>query len=592
MSSVKLLLTGVFGPYGVKNRYAESLGMQMELLNNQITRMQGVHSPRQSYWTFPLYLLAENVSVDTTVLDFPRWKDFKRELKKGYTHVGINFILPNALKAKRMAEYVSEKYPKVKIILGGYGAAIPKIRKLMPFDALCKGEGVSWLRKYFGNRVDAPIKHPAILGPAYEKIYGFRGKPRGSILMPGVGCENACRFCATSHKFEKKYISLLTTGKDAFEACRRSEEELGSTGFSIMDENFLKQPARARQLLEEMTANKKPYVFDIFSSAEVVKMMGVDFLVRLGVRMVWIGVESKYSNHDKTRGIDVRGLIEELRSKGIIVNASTILFQDHHNDTTIREEIDWVINLNSDLIQFMNYTPLPGTRLHDELKEEGRLKRLECRHVHGAGELAFEHPHFKDRKVHAEYLKKAFKKKYLADGPGVVNMALTAVQGLARARKDYRERQRLGLSWNPETLTYERSETRDPDEFMLLRIRKMERIAMNIRLILLPAFVFAPNLKARRKVRQVARLYRREMGSPGLKLVLMSSVLVVTGAIEQLRLLFNRFTGRESIVYNPPVKLTRYRGNRELVCDTDEISSSRTERDEAPASPACTSEKR
>ena len=59
----KLLLTAVFGPYGIKNRYAEGIGMQMELLNNQITRQQGIHSPRQNYWTFALYLLAENVSV-------------------------------------------------------------------------------------------------------------------------------------------------------------------------------------------------------------------------------------------------------------------------------------------------------------------------------------------------------------------------------------------------------------------------------------------------------------------------------------------------------------------------------------------------
>ena len=60
MPSNKLLLSAVFGPYGVKDEYAENLGMQMELLNNQITREQGVHSPRQSYWSFGLYLLAEN----------------------------------------------------------------------------------------------------------------------------------------------------------------------------------------------------------------------------------------------------------------------------------------------------------------------------------------------------------------------------------------------------------------------------------------------------------------------------------------------------------------------------------------------------
>jgi hypothetical protein len=458
--------------------------------------------------------------------------------------------------------------------LGGYGASTPNIRKYMPFDALCRGEGVSWLREYFGNRTDVPIKHPAIYGPAYERIYGYSGKPRGSILMPGVGCENGCRFCATSHQFEKKYSPLLSTGKDVYEACRNSEEKIGSRGFSIMDENFLKHPQRARDLLQLMTENKKPYVFDIFSSAEVIKKMGVDFLVRLGIRMIWIGVESKFNTYEKTRGIDIKALIQELRSRGIIVNASTILFQDHHTEETIREEIDWVIGLNSDLIQFMNYTPLPSTTLHNELKSEGRLKKMECRYMTGAGELAFEHPHIKDRVSHAEYLRKAFRKKYLVDGPGIVNMAITAIQGFERARNEYDERQKLGLVWNPETLRYEKSPTPDKDEFMLLRIRKLERIAMNIRPVLVPAFIFAPNSKARKKVRETSKIFRRVLGKPAFKIKLMSAALAVTATIEQLKLIASRLMGRECIIYNPPTKVTAYSGNKDVEKKEDFIQFS------------------
>src|SRR4030042_3502429 len=181
MPQEKLLLTAVFGPYGIKNKYAESLGMQMELLNNQITRMQGVHSPRQSYWTFPLYLIAENISVETTVLDFPKWSNFKNELKKGYTHVGINFIVANVLKAQRMAKYIRENYPEIKIILGGYGTIIPELKEMVPHDAACNGEGVKWTREYFGEDTKAPIKHPVLFAPAYSHFYGAKGPVSGSI---------------------------------------------------------------------------------------------------------------------------------------------------------------------------------------------------------------------------------------------------------------------------------------------------------------------------------------------------------------------------------------------------------------------------
>jgi len=556
MKKEQLLLTSVFGPYGVKNEYAEGLGMQMELLNNQITREQGIHSPRQSYWSFGLYLLAINIFVPTTILDFPSWNDFTKELKKGYTHIGISFIVPNVAKVARMTEYIRENHPEIKIILGGYGTVIPEIEKIVSFDELCIGEGVSWLRKYFGENPEAPIKHPSIHGPAYESIYGFRSKPKGSILMTGLGCNNGCIFCITTHLFKKKYIPLLDTGKDILKACDNAKDQLGSTGFTIMDENFLKKPIRARQLLEEMTKNKKPYVFDIFSSAEVVKEVGVDFLVRLGVRMVWIGVESKFNSHEKTKGIDLKSLFNELQSKGITVIASTILFQDHHDQKTIQEEIDWVISLGSNLVQFMNYTPIPTTVLYDSLKKQDRLKDIDYRFQNGAGELCFEHPHFNDPNDQRNYLRNAFKQKFEDDGPGIVNMAITAITGYKNAKQDYEIRQQNGFCWNKNTLTYEKTDNYQSDEFMELRIRKMQKIALNLRPTLLAAKKFAPNKAAKEKAQHAIDLYNEVLGPPDLKTKIGSILLTCTAIKETGMLKIAKIMGNESIIYQPSVKKT------------------------------------
>lgn len=564
MNDHKLLLSAVFGPYGVKDEYAEGLGCQMELLDNQITRGQGIHSPRQAYWSFSLYLMAQNVSVDTTVLDFPAWEDFTRELEQGYTHVGISFIVPNVLKAKRMAEYIREHHPETTIILGGYGTIIPDIGGIVPCDKICRGEGVRWLREYFGDDAEAPIHHPLILGPAYERIYGYEVKPRGAVLLPGVGCENGCTFCVTSHNFGTRYVPLLRTGKDIFEACLLAEQENGTRGFSIMDENFLKQPVRARELLAEMERHGKSYVFDIFSSAEVVKQLGVDFLVRLGVRMVWIGVESKNNTHTKMKGIDLKALFEELQSSGIIVNASLILFQDHHDERTIQEDIDWVIGLGSSLTQFMNYTAYHTTGLHRQLGKEGRLNDVHFRHQHGQGRLNFDHPHFKDPEDHEEILRGAFRKKYEVDGPAVLSMARAAVRGYMKARDAVAERERLGLTWNPETLRYEKAGNPTPDAFMALRLRKLERIAMNMRPSLLPARVYAPNAAARSKARSTARLFEEAMGKPDLQTRLKSLSLCGLGAVELARLRVARSRGQESVIYQPPSRREVYAGSHGL----------------------------
>jgi len=558
MAPKKLLLTAVFGPYGVKDEYGEELGCQMELLNNQITRQQGIHSPRQSYWSFALYLMAENVSVETTVLDFPGWEAFTAELENGYSHVGISFIVPNVLKAARMARYVRERHPETKIILGGYGTIIPDLHKLVPHDEVCGGEGVRWLRSYFGDDLAAPLRHPVITGPASESIYGLETKPKGGVLLPGLGCENGCTFCVTSHKFNKRYVPLLETGRDVFAACRQSERKNRTTGFSVMDENFLKHPQRARELLEEMERHGKPYVFDLFSSAETIKELGTDFLVRLGVHLVWIGIESRSNKHGKIQGIDIKALIEELQDKGIVVQASSILFQDHHDPRTIQEDIDWVISLNSNLLQFMNYTPYPSTSLYKQMEEEGRLKDVHYRHQHGQGRLIFDHPHFSDPRDHVEILKAAFRQKFETHGPGILNMAITAIEGYRRALADHQRRQRLGLNWNPETMRYEQSATPRPDRFMELRLRKMQKIAMNIRVVLQAARVYAPNSAARARAVSTIKLFNQVLGKPSLADRLKSRALVMTGAYESARLAVHQAKGHESIVRQPPVKRTVY----------------------------------
>lgn len=559
MPKTKLLLTAVFGPYGVRDDYADEVGLQMELLNNQVTRAQGIHSPRQSYWSFGLYLMAENLSVPTTVLDFPTWDDFTKELDNGYTHVGISYIVPNVLKAGRMAKYIRERHPEIKIILGGYGASLPGLQEMVPHDAVCVGEGIRWLRDYFGEDTEAPLKHPALDCLAFEYIYGFASKPRGSVLMTGLGCENGCTFCCTSHKYQKCYVPLLKTGKDVFDACVRGEDEKRTAGFVIMDENFLKRPERARELLAHMEAGRKPYVFDVFSSANTIEELGVDFLIRLGVRTVWIGVESKTYAHAKKQDVDMGALIKELQDKGIIVLASLILFLEHHDQKSIQEDIDWVISLKSNLVQFMNYTPFPGTSLYESLEQDEQLNDVHYRHQHGTGQLCFDHPHFPDPKDHAKILCDAFRKKYKVDGPGILNMAITSVQGYERARKDYEQREKDSLVWNPESLRYEKNATPKRDKFMKQRLRMMWGTALLLRPTLRAAWVFAPNGAARTKALEAIQLFNRVYGKPKLSDHMRSAALVVTGALEFARTLFNRLLGRESIVRQPPCRRTEYR---------------------------------
>src|SRR3974377_2119418 len=117
---MKLVLSSGFGPFAVDDEYGRKEN-KMELFHNQVTREQGIFSYRFNHHSFGLYLMAENVNVPTTVLDFPSLDEFSGELPQGYSHVGISFIGRNVNKARKMAEVVRAESPDTKIILGGHG---------------------------------------------------------------------------------------------------------------------------------------------------------------------------------------------------------------------------------------------------------------------------------------------------------------------------------------------------------------------------------------------------------------------------------------------------------------------------------------
>lgn len=563
MKKTRLLLTTVFQPYGVDDLYAEATGMQMELLNNQITKEQGVHSPRASFWTFPLYILAENINVPTTVLDFPRWQDFVNELKNKYTHVGISCIAANVYKAKRMAEYIRENYPDVKIILGGYVADLPDVGKIVPCDEICSGEGISWLRKYFNEDTSQPIQHPTIHGVARYSLYGLPIQAHDSaVIFPGVGCDKSCYFCATSTKFEHKYIPLLKTGYDIFRVCQQIEKQLGVNRFVIIDENFLAEQERSIELLQEMERNSKAYSFSLFSSADTVNKHGVDFLIRLGVITIWIGIEAPNTPFQKLEGIDIKRLVKELRSNGISVITSSILFMEHHDHQSIQHDIEWAIDIGSDFHQFMALSASPGSPLYNKLKRENRLlPDFSYKELTGLGRLGFKHKKFKSDEI-VPILREAFRKKYTVDGPSILNLTQTALFGYMKVKRDTEYRQSSGIVWNAKKISYHpvtNGQIGTHDNFMYLRISALKERAIALRPILLATQLFAPNASSRKKARYLRHTYQQVFGNQSFKQKLFSVLLICTGCIELIRILLHKIIGKGELVRQPPVRRVEYR---------------------------------
>lgn len=426
----RVLLSGVFGPFGVDDEFGRRENI-MELFHNQVTKAQGAASLRYHHRSFGLYFLAENVQAPVTVLDFPTKKKFEQVLKsERFDAVGISFIVPNFVKAREMARMVRTIQPHAEIILGGHGAAIDGIEKLIACDHVVKGEGIRWLRRYLGEDPNAPIKHPALPAADRRRIFGIPVPGGGPVLVPGVGCVNACRFCATSHFFGKAYTPYFTTGEQLYRTALKVSAEVGSSDFFVMDENFLKSLDRARELLACMERDGKALTFSVFSSAETIETFGVENLVRLGVTFVWLGAESKKEAYAKNQGRDLGKIVRSLRDHGIAVLVSGIVLLEEHTPENVWEDIDYIIGLGGDMTQFMQFTPLPGTRLFHELDAKGLIDHdLPYEEWHGQHLLNWRHPAF-TRDAATQILADAFEAEYDRSSSSLYRMSDTALRGV------------------------------------------------------------------------------------------------------------------------------------------------------------------
>src|ERR1035441_5866518 len=128
----RVLLTSVFSPYAQDDDFGSRRINPMELYHNQVTRAQGAFSLRMFHRSWGIMMIQENISVPSTVLDFPTRDAFAKELTSHhYDIVGISSIIVNVGKVREMCRMVRKLSPDSTIVVGGHVAAIPGIKYMI-----------------------------------------------------------------------------------------------------------------------------------------------------------------------------------------------------------------------------------------------------------------------------------------------------------------------------------------------------------------------------------------------------------------------------------------------------------------------------
>ncbi len=455
----RVLLTSVFGPYAQDDEYGSRAVNPMELYHNQVTRVQGPFSLRMFHRSWGIMMIQENIAAPSTLLDFPTLEQFTEELAAHeYDIVGISSIIPNVGKARKMCSVAREIQPRCAIVVGGHVANIPGIEDMLDADHIVRGDGISWFRRYLGQDENDPIAHPEIFSGFGARTMGVplshRPEHTAAVVIPSVGCPVGCNFCATSAMFggKGKFVNFYETGRDLFDVMSRLEANMGVKSYFIMDENFLLHRKRALELLDLMREHDKDWSIDVFSSARTLQSYSIDELVGLGLSWVWMGLEGEDSSYAKLRHIDTHDLIRRLQANGIRVLGSSIIGLENHTPENIDRVIDYAVSHNTDFHQFMLYTPVPGTPLFAEHHRNGTLlPDVDYADIHGQFAFNFRHPHI-SREQSGEFLRRAFERDYEVNGPSVMRIARTLLQGYSRYKNSADERVRRRIRHEADVL--------------------------------------------------------------------------------------------------------------------------------------------
>ena len=368
---MKVLFTTICRPIGPRHGDGASVGYK--LLYGQVTRAQGLFSPRAVHHHFGLNYIALNIDAPSTVLQYPSRRELIRELKRNqYDYVGVPFILATFHRMTQTVALIRKHSPRSKIILGGYGT-VASDEELKPYgDYICREEGVAFMRRLLGEPFrPLPYEHPHIVSTL--KVFSVPVSRTGMIFA-GLGCANGCDFCSTSHFFKRRHIRLLPTGQDIFKVLCRYQDEDPEVQFTVLDEDFLLNKKRAMEFRDLVLQGRRQFNIFAFASIRALSQYSVSELAELGIDGVWIGYEGTRSGYGKQQGRPLDELFADLRRHGIQVLASMIVGFEYQTPEIIRREFAGLMKLRPAYCQFLIYGPTPGTPFYERVTAEEKIR--------------------------------------------------------------------------------------------------------------------------------------------------------------------------------------------------------------------------
>ncbi len=302
--------------------------------------------------------------------------------------VGITAMTWNAPRAYEISEQYRRK--GIKTVMGGIHASMMHDEAVQFVDSVVIGEAESvWqglLHDFERNELKRFYKGERLslenLARPRNDLYSDRYRLKASVET-ARGCPMDCEFCSVTTFHGRTYRQRPV------EEVLDEIEALNCREFFFSDDNILnygkKAEQRAIQLFRGMVErglNKRwasQVGIDFANNPEVLR-----WARKAGCLAVHIGfesvVEQTLEEMHKVRNLKVgvtnyKEVIKRIHDHGIGVHGAFILGSDGDRKDVFQRSIEFILDSKIDSASFTILTPIPGTRLYNRLRSEGRLLR-------------------------------------------------------------------------------------------------------------------------------------------------------------------------------------------------------------------------
>jgi radical SAM superfamily enzyme YgiQ (UPF0313 family) len=270
------------------------------------------------------------------------------------------------------------------VVMGGYMVSIAYEEAMKHVDSVVVGDAEIAYPKMLQDFEASGTVKPMYNYPIHElknlpiPRYDLLTRKKIGTMLPvqaGRGCTFTCSFCSIACLYEGKYLFRPV---DEVIQDIKEVKRLGFNRFYLIDDNIVSNPKYLKELCEKIKPLKMKWAsqcaIHLAKNAELLKIVSDS-----GCDLMSFGVESiqqeainsldkpwlKASEHEQN--------IKILSRSGITVSTEMIVGTDFDTEDSIRATYDFIYKNKIPIPRFYILTPIPGTDLHTELKQQGRM---------------------------------------------------------------------------------------------------------------------------------------------------------------------------------------------------------------------------